>query len=105
MTRDKILEDYWRKVFNEAELENEKKEDPKEYEESKTNAILKIILEKADETWCVLWKPSQDFTRPLGPPSGLKGLLHSLNAIVIPMKDDSPSLNQHVLSLLPLKAI
>ncbi|GJS81697.1 multidrug resistance-associated protein 5 [Tanacetum coccineum] len=31
-------------------------------------------------------KPSRDFTRPLGPPSGLKGLLHTLNATVIPMK-------------------
>ncbi|GKB98836.1 hypothetical protein Tco_0984973 [Tanacetum coccineum] len=34
----------------------------------------------------VRWKPSRDFTRPLGPPSGLKGLLHTLNATVIPMK-------------------
>ncbi|GKD90236.1 hypothetical protein Tco_1365743, partial [Tanacetum coccineum] len=34
----------------------------------------------------VPWKPSRDFTRPLGPPSGLKGLLHTLNATVIPMK-------------------
>ncbi|GJY37169.1 hypothetical protein Tco_0422547 [Tanacetum coccineum] len=32
----------------------------------------------------VLWKPSRDFTRPLGPPSGLKGLLHMLNVTVIP---------------------
>jgi hypothetical protein len=32
-------------------------------------------------------KPSQDFTRPLGSPRGLKGLLHTLNAIVHPMKD------------------
>ncbi|GKB74259.1 hypothetical protein Tco_0935671 [Tanacetum coccineum] len=31
-------------------------------------------------------KPSRDFTRPLGPPSGLKGLLHMLNASVIPTK-------------------
>jgi len=29
-------------------------------------------------------KPSQDFTRPLGNPRGLKGLLHRLNAIVFP---------------------
>ncbi|GJT06807.1 hypothetical protein Tco_0841269, partial [Tanacetum coccineum] len=35
----------------------------------------------------VLWKPSRDFTRPLGPPSGLKGLLHMLNATVIPTKE------------------
>ncbi|GJY15333.1 reverse transcriptase domain-containing protein [Tanacetum coccineum] len=34
----------------------------------------------------VLWKPSRDFTRPLRPPSGLKGLLHMLNATVIPTK-------------------
>jgi hypothetical protein len=27
-------------------------------------------------------KPSRDFTRPLGSPRGLKGLLHTLNAIV-----------------------
>ncbi|GKA66613.1 phospholipase-like protein [Tanacetum coccineum] len=36
--------------------------------------------------WYVLWKPSRDFTRPLGPPSSLKGLLHMLNATVIPTK-------------------
>ncbi|GKD34084.1 zinc knuckle CX2CX4HX4C containing protein, partial [Tanacetum coccineum] len=40
---------HW-KVFNETEIENEKKEDSKEYGESETNAILKTILEKADET-------------------------------------------------------
>ncbi|GJW38617.1 serine--tRNA ligase-like protein [Tanacetum coccineum] len=51
MTRDRILEDYWRKVFNEVELKNKKKEDSEEYGESETNATLKIILEKADETW------------------------------------------------------
>ncbi|GKB43206.1 zinc finger, CCHC-type containing protein [Tanacetum coccineum] len=51
MTRDRILEDYWRKVFNEAELENKKKEDSEEYGERETNAILEIILEKEDETW------------------------------------------------------
>jgi hypothetical protein len=27
-------------------------------------------------------KPSRDFTRPLGSPRGLKGLLHTQNAIV-----------------------
>ncbi|GJY53033.1 phospholipase-like protein [Tanacetum coccineum] len=30
---DRILEDYWRKVFNKVELENEKKEDSEEYGE------------------------------------------------------------------------
>ncbi|GJS94875.1 hypothetical protein Tco_0801843 [Tanacetum coccineum] len=34
----------------------------------------------------VLWKPSRDFARPPGPPSGLKGLFHTLNATVIPIK-------------------
>nr|GEX26948.1 hypothetical protein [Tanacetum cinerariifolium] len=34
-------------------------------------------------------KPSRDFTRLLGPPSGLKGLLHMLNAIVISTKVDT----------------
>nr|GEW72199.1 ribonuclease H-like domain-containing protein [Tanacetum cinerariifolium] len=34
-----------------------------------------------------LMKPSQDFTRPLGPLSDSKGLLHTLNASVIPTKD------------------
>jgi hypothetical protein len=33
-------------------------------------------------------KPSRDFTRPLGIPRGLKGLLHMLNAIVSPTKED-----------------
>ena len=33
-------------------------------------------------------KPSRDFTRPLGMPEGLKGLLNMLNAIVSPTTDD-----------------
>jgi hypothetical protein len=32
-------------------------------------------------------KPSRDFTRPLGSPRDLKGLLHTLNAIVHPTKE------------------
>jgi hypothetical protein len=32
-------------------------------------------------------KPSQDFTRPLGSSMGLKGLLHTLNAIIHPTKE------------------
>ena len=35
---------------------------------------------------CLHFKPSRDFTRLLGTPSGLKGLLHMLNATVIPTK-------------------
>ena len=34
----------------------------------------------------VTGKPSRDLTRPPGMPGGLKGLLHMLNAIVIPTK-------------------
>jgi hypothetical protein len=33
-------------------------------------------------------KPSRDFTRPLGSPRGLKGLFHTLNAIVSSTKED-----------------
>jgi hypothetical protein len=33
-------------------------------------------------------KSSRDFTRPLGSPRGLKGLLHTLNAIVFPETED-----------------
>ena len=33
-------------------------------------------------------KPSWDFTRPLGMPKDLKGLLHMLNAIVSPTTTD-----------------
>jgi hypothetical protein len=33
-------------------------------------------------------KPSRDFTRPLGMPKGLKGLLHTLNAIISPITND-----------------
>ena len=33
-------------------------------------------------------KPSRDFTRSLGMPRGLKGLLHMLNAIVSPTTMD-----------------
>jgi hypothetical protein len=33
-------------------------------------------------------KPLRDFTRPLGSRRDLKGLLHTLNAIVSPTKED-----------------
>jgi hypothetical protein len=33
-------------------------------------------------------KPSRDFTHPLGMPRDLKGLLHMLDAIVSPTKED-----------------
>jgi hypothetical protein len=36
----------------------------------------------------ILGKPSQDFTRLLGSPSGLKGLLYMLNAIVFPVTEE-----------------
>jgi hypothetical protein len=34
-------------------------------------------------------KLSRDFTRTLGRPRGLKGLLHMLNAIVFPTKEEA----------------
>ncbi|GJY74259.1 hypothetical protein Tco_0478690 [Tanacetum coccineum] len=37
----------------------------------------------------VVWKPLRDFIRPLGPPSGLKGLLYMLNETMIPTKSYS----------------
>jgi hypothetical protein len=33
-------------------------------------------------------KPPRDFTRPLGSPRSLKGLLHTLNAIMFPTIDE-----------------
>jgi hypothetical protein len=36
----------------------------------------------------ILGKPSRDFTRPLGSPRGLKGLLHTLNAIMFPATEE-----------------
>jgi hypothetical protein len=36
----------------------------------------------------IIGKPSGVFTRPLGMPSGLKGLLHMLNAIISPTTAD-----------------
>ncbi|GJS93205.1 hypothetical protein Tco_0800173, partial [Tanacetum coccineum] len=52
-----------------------------------TNNILdKHLNEFLIRPGYVLWKLSRDFTRLLGPPSGLKGLLHTLNTTVIPTK-------------------
>ncbi|GKB38694.1 hypothetical protein Tco_0883636 [Tanacetum coccineum] len=51
--------------------------------------LMPNVVDEMDEVSIakyVLWKPSRVFTRPLGPPSGLKGLLHTLNATVIPTK-------------------
>ncbi|GJU14176.1 hypothetical protein Tco_1136572 [Tanacetum coccineum] len=47
---------------------------------------MEVLTTKGWNSRYVLWKPSRDFTRPLGPSSGLKGLLYTLNAIVIPTK-------------------
>ncbi|GJW67208.1 hypothetical protein Tco_0121632 [Tanacetum coccineum] len=44
------------------------------------------LIPKDEHCGYVLWKPSRDFTCPLGPPSALKGLLHTINAAVIPTK-------------------
>ncbi|GJT31238.1 hypothetical protein Tco_0911513 [Tanacetum coccineum] len=76
-----------RKMFSQKELE---------FEFTLTrNHVVKMVLFGRNHssyaitelvTTYVLWKPLRDFTRPLGPPNGLKGLLHILNATVIPMK-------------------
>jgi hypothetical protein len=36
----------------------------------------------------IFGKPSRDFTHPLGSPRDLKCLLHMLNAIISPTKED-----------------
>jgi hypothetical protein len=46
------------------------------------NIVLKMFVD------IIIVKPSRDFTRPLGMPRGLKGLLYMLNAIVSPMTTD-----------------
>ncbi|GJT40017.1 hypothetical protein Tco_0939882 [Tanacetum coccineum] len=43
----------------------------------------------------IRWKPSREFTRLLGPPRGLKGLLHTINATVIPTKDANQAARKH----------
>ncbi|GJV80157.1 hypothetical protein Tco_1516027, partial [Tanacetum coccineum] len=48
--------------------------------------ILIYLVEILRFNLLLLWKPSRDFTRPLGPPGGLKGLLHTPNETVIPTK-------------------
>ncbi|GJU03566.1 hypothetical protein Tco_1113904 [Tanacetum coccineum] len=54
-----------------------------------SNPFMAGSLPKTTKPTCVPCKPSRDFTRPLGTPSGLKGLLPMLNAIVIPTKSYS----------------
>ncbi|GJT21600.1 hypothetical protein Tco_0891537 [Tanacetum coccineum] len=48
--------------------------------------IRKLLYQVPAVRRNVLWKHSRDSTRLLGPPIGLKGLLHMLNATVIPTK-------------------
>ena len=45
-------------------------------------------------------KPLRDYTRHLGVPRGLKGLLHSLNAIVHPTKEGFILLFSNLFSIL-----
>ena len=47
------------------------------------DCILLLYLNFVGVAHC---KPSRDHTRPPGTPGGLKGLLHTLNATVIPTK-------------------
>ncbi|GJT47744.1 retrovirus-related pol polyprotein from transposon TNT 1-94 [Tanacetum coccineum] len=53
---------------------------------NKFETFSKNYVQENELCGCVPWKPSRDFTRPLGTPHGLKGLLHMLNATVIPTK-------------------
>ena len=48
--------------------------------------ILCIFVLYLNFVGVVHYKPSRDLTRPPGLPGGLKGLLHTLNAAVIPTK-------------------
>ena len=48
--------------------------------------VLKCATPCTTFVGIVTSKPSRDQTRPPGMPVGLKGLLHMLNAIMIPMK-------------------
>nr|GFC85952.1 hypothetical protein [Tanacetum cinerariifolium] len=50
MTKDRILKDYWREIFNETKMKGEEKEDPEEFRKNKTNTMLEIILDKINET-------------------------------------------------------
>jgi hypothetical protein len=42
--------------------------------------FVNSIVPKKEFVGIIVGKPLQDFTRPLGMPRGLKGLLHMLNA-------------------------
>ncbi|GKA38226.1 hypothetical protein Tco_0730777 [Tanacetum coccineum] len=51
------------------------------FKTSKPSKVDRVIISPGRYVLC---KPSRDFTHPLEPPSGLKGLFHTLNATVIP---------------------
>nr|GEV41149.1 hypothetical protein [Tanacetum cinerariifolium] len=98
------------KESNEAKFRVEIEQLVDEYELGigKKGYILEMIWEnckniqgKAKEWWYVLWKPSRDFTHPLGPPTGLKGLLRMLNATVIPTKGKMSLLKMEIFWISP----
>nr|GEU88214.1 hypothetical protein [Tanacetum cinerariifolium] len=92
---DDLLEEFRNKILNVTIIDEGKKCNPtkdiKELERLLAEDPQSYFMEDAVNELCgyVLWKPSRDFTRPLRPPSGLKGLLHTLNATVIPTKVDA----------------
>nr|GEU90216.1 hypothetical protein [Tanacetum cinerariifolium] len=79
---DDLLEEFRDEILNVTMVDEGAECSPtKDLEE------LKILLVKDPQShYTKIQKPSRNFTRLLGPPSGLKGLLHTLNATVIPKK-------------------
>ncbi|GKB45914.1 reverse transcriptase domain-containing protein [Tanacetum coccineum] len=51
MTRDRILQDYWKNRFGNEEDSEENSEDPEECREDRNNAILGSIHDKLDDDW------------------------------------------------------
>ncbi|GJQ98278.1 hypothetical protein Tco_0009417 [Tanacetum coccineum] len=73
---DELLEEFKDEIMNVTMVDEEAAKDPQSHFTEIQGSNKGMEFEK----------PSRDFTHPLGPPSGLKGLLHMLNATVIPTK-------------------
>ncbi|GKB31260.1 DEAD-box ATP-dependent RNA helicase 8-like protein [Tanacetum coccineum] len=92
---DDLLKEFRDEILNVTMVDEGAECSPTKYLEELERLLAKDPQSHYTEIQCilvdelcgyVLWKPSRDFTRPLGPPSDLKGLLHTLNATVIPTK-------------------
>ncbi|GJR32473.1 hypothetical protein Tco_1108705 [Tanacetum coccineum] len=87
---DELLEEFGDKILNVTMVDDEADFSPtKDLEElerllakePQSNFMkIQVDMDIISPGRYVLWKPSRDFTRPLRPLSGLKGLLHMLNA-------------------------